>query len=156
MSSRFLITGATGFVGGHIAEAFVERGWEVTAIVRAQSDTALLEQLGVTLIRGELNDPQTVSRAVAEVDAVVHCAAKVGDWGPVAAYRQVNVEGLRTLLDMCKGQGLERFIHMSSLGVYASRHHYGTTEAEPLPRAIFVPAACSTWTNAVSPNSVND
>src|SRR5687768_17896619 len=45
-----------------------------------------------------------------------HCAAKVGDWGPVADYRKVNVEGLRTLLDACKGQALERVVHMSSLG----------------------------------------
>ncbi len=134
MSSRFLITGATGFVGGHIAEAFVERGWEVSAIVRPHSDTALLEQLGVTLIHGDLTEPATVHKAVAEVEAVVHCAAKVGDWGPVAEYRKVNVEGLRGLLDACKGQALERFIHLSSLGVYANRHHHGTTEAEPLPR----------------------
>jgi nucleoside-diphosphate-sugar epimerase len=134
MASRFLITGATGFVGGHIAETLVERGWEVTAIVRPQSDTALLEQLGVTLVRGELDDPQTIVRAVSEVEAVIHCAARVGDWGPVADYRKVNVEGLRALLDVCKGQALERFIHMSSLGVYAARHHHGTTEAEPLPR----------------------
>jgi nucleoside-diphosphate-sugar epimerase len=134
MASRFLITGATGFVGGHIAEAFAERGWQVTALVRPQSDTALLEQVGVRLVRGELHDPQTVSGAVAEVDAVVHCAARVGDWGPVAEYRKANVEALRTLLDVCKGQAVERFVHMSSLGVYAARHHHGTTEAEPLPR----------------------
>src|SRR5262249_36015014 len=114
--------------------AFVERGWQVSALVRPQSDTALLEQLGVRLVRGELHDPQTVSGAVAEVDAAVHCAARVGDWGPVAEYRKANVEALRTLLDVCKGQAVERFVHMSSLGVYAARHHHGTTEAEPLPR----------------------
>jgi len=51
----------------------------------------------------------------------------------VAEYRTVNVEGLRTLLDACKGQALSRFIHLSSLGVYAARHHYGTDETEPLP-----------------------
>ena len=117
MSSRFLITGATGFVGGYLAEALVERGWEVSAIVRPHSDTALLEQLGVTLVRGDLSEPQTVTKAVSEVDTVIHCAAKVGDWGPVAGYRQVNVEALRTLLDVCKGQALSRFIHLSSLGV---------------------------------------
>src|SRR5207302_5422217 len=123
----------TGFVGGHIAEALVERGWEVSAIVRPHSDTALLEQLGVSLIRGDVSDPQTVHKAVAEVEAVVHCAAKVGDWGPVSDYRAVNVEGLRTLLDACKGQALSRFVHVSTLGVYAARHHHGTDETEPLP-----------------------
>src|SRR3954451_6541610 len=125
MPSRFLITGATGFVGGHIAEAFAERGWQVSALVRPQSDTALLEQFGVHLIRGDLTDAAAVAGAMTEVDAVVHCAARVGDWGPVAEYRAVNVEPLRTLLDVAKGQGLDRFVHMSSLGVYAARHHHG-------------------------------
>ena len=67
------------------------------------------------------------------IDAVVHCAAKVGDWGPVEEYRKVNVEGLRHLLDACRGRPLKRFVHLSSLGVYAARHHHGTDESEPLP-----------------------
>src|SRR5207302_2849511 len=74
-----------------------------------------------------------IGRAVEGADYVVHCAAKVGDWGPVADYRAVNVEGLRRLLDACKGRPLKRFVHLSSLGVYAARRHYGTDETEPLP-----------------------
>src|SRR5262249_17494300 len=62
-----------------------------------------------------------------------HCAAKVGDWGHVDEYRRVNVEGLRKLLDAVKGRPLHRFVHLSTLGVYAARHHYGTDETEPLP-----------------------
>ncbi len=57
----------------------------------------------------------------------------LGDWGPVDDYRKVNVEGLFHLLDACRGRPLTRFVHLSSLGVYASRHHYGTDESEPLP-----------------------
>ncbi|HZZ80776.1 MAG TPA: NAD-dependent epimerase/dehydratase family protein [Gemmataceae bacterium] len=131
---RYLITGATGFVGGHIAEACVNREQTVSAIVRASSNTADLEKLGVILYRGELDDPALARRAITEADVVVHCAAKVGDWGPVQDYRKVNVESLRVLLDACKGQALSRFILMSSLGVYATKHHNGTTEADPLPR----------------------
>ena len=47
--------------------------------------------------------------------------------------RKVNVEPLCNLLHVCKGQALSRFVHMSSLGVYAARHHYGTDESESLP-----------------------
>jgi nucleoside-diphosphate-sugar epimerase len=130
---RYLVTGATGFVGGHVAETFVRRGWAVSTIARPGSDTALLEELKVTIHRGDLTDARVVAEAMTEVEAVVHCAAKVGDWGPVEEYRAVNVEGLRHLLDACKGQALSRFVHMSSLGVYAARHHYGTDETEPLP-----------------------
>ncbi len=133
MPLRSLITGATGFVGGHVAEGFVERGWPVATIARPGSDTAFLERLGVTIHRGDLTDAALVRKAVQEADVVVHCAAKVGDRGPVEEYRAVNVDALRGLLEACKGQPLERFVHMSSLGVYAARHHYGTDETAPLP-----------------------
>src|SRR5262245_8182240 len=131
---RYLITGATGFLGGHIAEACVQRGRTVSALVRPTSDTSLLEKLGVTLHQGDMNDPSSVRQALADVDVVIHCAGKLGDWGPVDDYRKVNVEGLRVLLEACKGQALSRFIHMGSLAVYAPRHHYGTDETEPLPK----------------------
>ncbi|MSQ93255.1 MAG: NAD-dependent epimerase/dehydratase family protein [Gemmataceae bacterium] len=131
---RYLITGATGFVGGHLAERCVRKEQALSAIVRPTSDVRELEKLGAVLYRGELSDANLVRQAVSEADVIVHCAAKVGDWGPIDEYRQVNVEGLRVLLDACKGQGLfPRFIHMSSLGVYAARHHHGTDETEPLP-----------------------
>jgi nucleoside-diphosphate-sugar epimerase len=74
-----------------------------------------------------------VRRAVDDINAVVHCAAKVGDWGPVEEYRAANVEGLRHVLDACKGTAVERFVYLSTLGVYAARDHHGTDETEPLP-----------------------
>jgi len=134
LASRYLITGATGFVGGHIVEAFVERGWPVSAVVRPTSNTAFLDKLGVKLHRGELSDPALLAEALVDVDVVVHAAAKVGDWGPVEDYRAANVEQLRVLLEACKGLALSRFVHVSSLGVYEGRHHYGTDEAVPLPK----------------------
>ncbi|MGE3804168.1 MAG: NAD-dependent epimerase/dehydratase family protein [Gemmataceae bacterium] len=134
---NYLITGATGFVGGHLAEACRARGHEVAAIVRPQSDTGLLQELGATLHQGDFGDPAVARAALANADVVVHCAAKVGDRGDVEEYRQVNVHAVRRLLDACverHGQKpLTRFVHMSSLGVYEARHHHGTTEEEPLP-----------------------
>src|SRR5262245_53494815 len=105
---RYLITGATGFIGGHVAEACRQRGWPVHALVRPASNTTDLEKWGVVIQRGELGDPSVVRQAVQDTDVVVHCAAKIGDWGPVEDYRPVNVECLRILLDACKGQGLSR------------------------------------------------
>jgi nucleoside-diphosphate-sugar epimerase len=128
-----LITGATGFVGGHLAEACVQRGMSVRTLARPNSDTKLLESLGVAILRGDLADAALARRAIEEVDAVVHCAAKVGDWGPVDEYRAVNVEGMRHLLEACKGSMVQRFVHLSTLGVYAARNHHGTDENEPLP-----------------------
>jgi nucleoside-diphosphate-sugar epimerase len=130
---RYLITGATGFVGGHVATACRARGHEVVALARAGADAAALEKAGVAVLRGDLTDAAAVRQAVDGADVVVHCAAKVGDWGPVEDYRPVNVDGLRHLLEACRGRPLQRFVHLSSLGVYAARHHRGTDESEPLP-----------------------
>lgn len=128
-----LITGATGFVGGYVAEACRERGLTVRTIARPTSDVSLLNRLGVEVVSGDLTDPATVRQALEGVDLVIHCAAKVGDWGPVEDYRDVNVHALETLLEACRGRPLKRFVHLSTLGVYAARHHYGTDESEPLP-----------------------
>lgn len=133
MPHTVLVTGATGFVGSHVAEVLARRGDTVRALARPGADTALLEKLGVRIVRGDLSDPASLPPAVAGVDVVVHCAAKVGDWGPVDGYRRVNVEGLRALLDAVLGRPLHRFVHVSSLGVYEARHHYQTDETEPLP-----------------------
>jgi nucleoside-diphosphate-sugar epimerase len=133
MPLRILITGATGFVGSHAADACVLRGQVVSTIARANSDTARLEQQRVQIHRGDITDVDVLRKAVADVDVVVHCAAKVGDWGPVEDYRIVNVEATRHLLEACPREKIQRFIHISSLGVYAARHHYGTDETEPLP-----------------------
>jgi nucleoside-diphosphate-sugar epimerase len=135
MSATCLITGATGFVGGHVAEACKARGMTVRTIARPGSDTTLLERLGVSICRGDLTDPAVVREALEGVVDIIHCAAKVGDWGPVEQFRAVNVEGLRRLLDACRGRSIERFVHVSSLGVYAARDHHGTDESEPLPES---------------------
>jgi nucleoside-diphosphate-sugar epimerase len=134
MPQTCLITGATGFVGKHLAEACCERRMEVRTLARPNSDTKALDKLGIKVYRGDLTDRNTVREAVQDVDLIVHCAAKVGDWGPVEEYRAVNVEGLRNLLEVCKGTMLQRFVHLSSLGVYAARNHHGTDENEPLPQ----------------------
>jgi nucleoside-diphosphate-sugar epimerase len=133
MPSTCLVTGATGFIGSHVAEACRRRGWAVRTIARSGSDTRFVDELGVEVVRGDLTDAGVGRRALAGADLVIHCAARVGEWGPVEEFRAVNVEGLRHLLEACKGQALERFVHLSTLGVYAARDHHGTDESEPPP-----------------------
>jgi 2-alkyl-3-oxoalkanoate reductase len=124
-----LITGATGLVGSHVAEEARKRNLRMRALVRAGSDTRLLEKWGVECVAAELNEPDTLGRACQKVTHVVHCAAKVGDWGPVDDYRSVNVRGLEHLLVALEAAGsLKQFVHISSLGVYEGRDHFGTDE----------------------------
>ena len=129
----YFVTGGTGFVGSHVAERARQSGHAVRCLARPSSDTAFLKSIGADIVPGDLTDRDVLAKALDGVDVVVHSAAKVGDWGPVDEYRQVNVEGLRHLLDAVKGKPLQRFVHVSSLGVYEARHHHGTDEREPLP-----------------------
>lgn len=126
-----LVTGATGLVGSHFAEQARQRGLRVRALVRPGSRQALLEQWGVELCEGNLDDPGSLQRAVKDVTVLVHCAAKVGDWGPTSEYRKINVDGLEALLQAAEQSGtLKRYVHISSLGVYEARDHHGTDESE--------------------------
>jgi 2-alkyl-3-oxoalkanoate reductase len=125
------ITGATGLVGGHAAEVALRRGHRVRALVRPTSNTHWLDRWGVETIVGDLEDRQALRAGVAGADWVFNCAAKVGDWGTLAEFRQLNVEALRILLDAASDARVERFVHVSSLGVYEGRDHYGTDETVP-------------------------
>lgn len=127
-----LVTGATGLVGSHVAERLRSLGVPTRALVRPSADAALLRSWGVEITTGDVADPASLRAACAGATVVVHCAAKVGDWGPVAGYRAVNVAGTRSLIDAALSAGtLRRFVHVSSLGVYPARDHYGTDESTP-------------------------
>ncbi len=127
-----LVTGATGLVGSHVAERLRQLGFRTRAIARPSADTSLLRSWGVETVPGDLTDAASLATAAEGVTVVVHCAAKVGDWGPIEDYRRVNVEGLAALLDAVQRPGLlKRFVHISSLGVYEARDHHGTDESTP-------------------------
>jgi nucleoside-diphosphate-sugar epimerase len=122
------ITGATGLVGSHAAEEAMRRGYRVKALVRASSDTRWLDQLGVEKVAGDLEDAEALRRGVDGTDWVFNCAAKVGDWGTLEEFRRLNVAAFGLLLDAAVGAKVKRFVHVSSLGVYEGRDHFGTDE----------------------------
>lgn len=126
-----LVTGATGLVGSHFAERARQKGWAVRALVRPETNADLLSGWGVEVVRGSMDDAASLTAATAGATIIVHCAAKVGDWGPTDDYRKVNVGGVESLLQAAQQHGvLKRFIHISSLGVYEARDHHGTDENE--------------------------
>src|SRR5579859_1181184 len=90
-----VITGATGLLGSHIAEHLAAQGERVRALVRPTSDTTFLKNLGIDLVTGDLNDPQSIRNAVSGAAVVYHCAARVGDWGPWQQYQAETVDATR-------------------------------------------------------------
>ncbi len=110
-----LVTGATGFVGWHVARALLERGDSVRALAR---DTARLRELsGVQGVQGDLRDPASLERAVEGCGVVFHVAADYRLWTrePNEMYRS-NVEGTRAMLEAARRAGVERFVYTSTVG----------------------------------------
>ena len=120
---RVLVTGATGFTGGHLAQYLAGRGDEVRALVRSRSrarfDASPLPSKGVAAIDGDLMDAASVARAVDGVEVVYHIAATYREAGqPDSAYRAINVDGTRHVLEAAKAAGVRRVVHCSTGGVH--------------------------------------
>ncbi|MBE2248593.1 MAG: NAD-dependent epimerase/dehydratase family protein [Myxococcus sp.] len=112
---KVLVTGASGFLGGWVAQKLSERGLEVRALVRKSSKTTHLQTLkGVELAYGAIEDAGAVMHATDGVDAVIHSAGIVKGRNE-ADFMRTNVEGTKNLLDAARGRNLKRFVHVSSL-----------------------------------------
>jgi len=111
---KVLVTGASGFLGGHLVEELVKGGHQVIALVREQSDTRFLDRLGVELRRGDMTDPASLKRAVKGADAVVHLAAYYTFSGRKELYQRINVQGTKDLLEAMLAHRVRRLIYCSS------------------------------------------
>jgi nucleoside-diphosphate-sugar epimerase len=113
-----LITGASGFIGGHLAEKMAQTGIPVRCLVRSTSDTSLLETLDVDIAVADLQDGASVTRAVQGCRYVVHCGALVSDWATAGEIERINVAGTRNVLEASVAASVQRFVHFSTTDVY--------------------------------------
>ncbi len=113
---RVFITGATGFVGAHVARAYAAAGASLRLLTRPSSRTEGLEGLDAELVRGDLRAPDGLRRALTGCDALVHVAADYRLWvrDPVEMYR-ANVDGTRDLLRLAREAGVQRVVYTSSV-----------------------------------------
>ncbi|MBF0557446.1 MAG: NAD-dependent epimerase/dehydratase family protein [Nitrospirae bacterium] len=113
---KALVTGATGFIGSHLTDALLKKGFTVSCLVRGTSNLKYLEDLNVKLVRGDCGQIETLYDAVQGVDYVFHAAGLTKACSE-AAFSDVNVRGTANLLKAVleKNSGLKRFVHISSL-----------------------------------------
>lgn len=110
------VTGASGFLGSHLAKTLVQHGLAVRALVRPTSRIGHLRSLDVEWVEGSLGDAEALKRLMSGCGAVYHCAAATnGTWSD---YLEGTVRGTERLLEASLATGVRRFVHVSSLSVY--------------------------------------
>lgn len=131
---KALVTGATGFLGRHLAETLISRGWEVTALGRNQTVGAELAASGMRFVQADLADEAAVVAACAGQDTVFHAGALSSPWGPYAAFHRANVLGTRHVIAGCRRHHVQRLIHVSTPSLYfTGSDRLNIRESEPLP-----------------------
>jgi len=116
------ITGATGFVGSHVARAVAEQGADLRLLVRASSDLRNIEGLKAERVTGDLRDPASLENAMAGCEVVFHVAADYRLWvrDPDEMYR-ANVEGTRAVLEAARKNRVRRVVYTSSVATMGFR-----------------------------------
>lgn len=131
-----LVTGATGFTGGHLARYLSSLGHKVRALVRVSHRSGPLvrdlESAGIHPVFGDLRNAREVTDACAGVDVVYHIAATYREAGqPSSAYRAINVTGTRHVLEGARAAGVRRVVHCSTGGVHGHIVNPPATEDAP-------------------------
>ncbi len=131
MNTVFL-TGASGFLGGHLLRELRAVGCEVRALSRRPESDAAISALGGVPVRAQLGDAASLQRVLAGCAAVFHAAADTSMWRPHApAQTAVNVQGTENLLRAAEAAGVQAFVHTSSVAVFSHLVHGRIDEATP-------------------------
>jgi NADH dehydrogenase len=144
-----LVTGATGFVGGHVTHAIRAAGKDVRALVRDPRADARFRTWDVELVEGDMTNASSLERAVAGCDAVVHLVAI--RQGRREQFQRIMIDGTRDLIAAARATGVRRFVLMSALGTSESSKdlvpYYGAkwamerqVEQSGIPYVIFRPS----------------
>jgi dihydroflavonol-4-reductase len=130
---RVFITGATGFVGGHVARSYAAEGASLRLLTRWTSRLDSLEGLDAEVVSGDLREPEKLRTALTGCDALVHVAADYRLWvrDPKAMY-DTNVDGTRELLRLAREVGVQRVVYTSSVATMGFKED-GTIVNEETP-----------------------
>jgi len=116
--NKVMITGATGFIGSHIARTFCENQVKVGCLVRKSSSLVNIEGLPIELRIGDIRDTEDLNGAFTGYDWVIHNAARVSDWGDYDEFYQTNVIGTINVLKVCVQAGIKNILITGSNSVY--------------------------------------
>ncbi|MEZ5823255.1 MAG: NAD-dependent epimerase/dehydratase family protein [Geminicoccaceae bacterium] len=128
----YLVTGAAGFVGGHLVRHLKDKGLRVRAMVRNPAQAGPLEKIADEVVFADLTEPDTLAAAVAGVAGIHHVAGLFRQEGvPDELFNDVNAEGTRRLFEAAIAAGVPRIVHCSTNGVHSHIDHPPADETYP-------------------------
>jgi dihydroflavonol-4-reductase len=130
------LTGATGFVGSHVARALAEQGADLRLLVRQNSNLKNIQDLKADLFTGDLRDPASLEKGISGCDAIFHVAADYRLWvrDPNEMYR-ANVEGTRAILEAARKNNVRRVVYTSSVATMGFTQNVLADENSPVSLA---------------------
>ncbi|PJI38925.1 NAD(P)-dependent oxidoreductase [Ferrovibrio sp.] len=134
MTSTFLVTGGSGFVGGRLIERLVAKGYQVRALARSDDAIRIVQKRGAKPVRGSLNDVASLAHAVRGCDVVIHVAAYFKLWGDPAEFERSNVDGTANLLQAAANASVRRFVQLGAAAVVMGDMTPMLRADESLPR----------------------
>jgi len=114
--AKVLVTGVGGFIGSHLAEALIKKGYEVVGLLAPEEDSPWIKNLDAAFVYGDITDRDSLHKAIEGITYIYHLAALMGGARGEKIY-QVNFEGTKSLVDVCLHSGikLKRFLFASSV-----------------------------------------
>lgn len=134
--SNVVVTGGTGFVGNHLVRRLLQDGHHVTFTGRDKDKARPLVDMGARFVCHAFAKSADLTKMFAEVDTVMHCAAKSSPWGPKDEHMRVNWHFTRQVADACLKSGVRRLVHVSTSSVYFDyQDRLALKETDSLPEA---------------------
>uniref|UniRef100_UPI004048CCAC NAD-dependent epimerase/dehydratase family protein n=1 Tax=Polynucleobacter sp. TaxID=2029855 RepID=UPI004048CCAC len=132
---NIFLTGATGFVGGHLLKRLLAEGHHVLCHVRLPQAIKFMQANGAETWQGDLHNVSALSDAMCGIDSVIHCAAETNLWNSEALLNQTNVILTQQIIEAAKRANVKQFIYMSDASIAKDRTgtRLNVTETTPLP-----------------------
>lgn len=130
---KIFITGATGFIGTHVAERLAQTEHELRCLVRETSDIARLEKLNVIVVPGDVTDRNSLLEGMRGCDWVIDVAGLYSFWEPQKqVFTDVNVTGTRNVMESALETSIAKVVHVSTAGIYGTPEDRPFTEESPV------------------------
>jgi nucleoside-diphosphate-sugar epimerase len=127
-----LITGATGYIGSLLTTKLAESGEDVRILCRKDPDVPQFKKPNIKIIKGDINDPASLQKAMVGLDRVYHLAAYARMWAKdPSIFHRINVEGTRNVLQAAADAGVQKLVYTSTAGVIGPSNGKAMTEDDP-------------------------